>query len=220
MSDLKKAIGLITGREPTPEDINRVSAIAHALDIPQNDAMFPILVTLDAYYGTFSKLPKAMENTANKIASNAEEAAKGRISAASSELLSKAGQQLVDAFRSDLGKTLWSRSVWAGLVLVVVGIGSYAAGEVDIWWHSKEVRQVEQKLQRLKAEEAAIQTRIGGIVQECPAFDGIQSGPCVPIDVAANVANNFGYEKHDGKTVYYGRLDIGAIEQAETKQHQ
>lgn len=219
MADLKEAIKQITGKEPTPEQIQRIQAIAHSLDIPQGDAMFPILAVLDVYHGTFAELPQRMQGTANKIAENAEDAAKSRIAAASAELVSKTGQQLVDAFRKDLGVTLWSRSIWAGLVLIVVGLGSYCAGEINIWWHSRELRQVESKLKRLRAEEAAINTRIGGIVQQCPASDGIQPGPCVPIDVAANVANNFGSIKHDGKTVYYGRLDIGAIERAEAAEN-
>lgn len=214
MANLKEAIKQITGKEPTPEQIQRIQAIAYNLDIPQGDAMFPILAVLDVYHGTFAELPQRMQGTANKIAENAEAAAKGRIAAASAELVSKTGQQLVDAFRNDLGKTLWSRSIWAGLVLIVVGLGSYAAGEADIWWHSREVRQVENKLKRLKAEETAINTSIGGVVQQCPANDGIQPGPCVPIDVAANVANNFDSVKQNGKTVYYGRLDVGAIERA------
>ncbi|WP_248886488.1 hypothetical protein [Acidithiobacillus acidisediminis] len=216
MADLREAIKQITGNEPTPEQIHRIQAIAHALDIPQGDAMFPILVTIDIYYGTFTELPQRMKETADEIARNAEIAAKGRIAAASAELVSSTGEKLVNAFRNDLGKTLWSRSIWAGLVLLVVGIGSYAAGEVDVWWHSRDLRQVESKLKRLKAEEAAISTRIDGIVQNCPANDGIQAGPCVPIDVAANVANNFDYITQNGKTVYYGRLDVEAIERDET----
>ena len=176
MADLREAIKQITGKEPSPEQINRIQAIAHALDIPQNDAMFPILATLDIYYGTFTRLPASMKATADEIAKNAETVAKGRIAAASAELVSRAGTQLVDAFRADLGKTLWSRSIWAGLVLVVVGLGSYAAGEVDIWWHSRKLHQIEAKQNAVKIEISALEAKPGyGAVESC----GGQ--PCVPI---------------------------------------
>lgn len=176
MADLRDAIKQITGKEPSPEQINRIQAIAHALDIPQGDAMFPILATLDIYYGTFTRLPASMEASANKIAEKAERDTQGRIAAASAELVSKAGKQLVDAFRADLGRTLWSRSIWAAAVLLMVGLGSYAAGEVDIWWHSRQLHQLESKEQKIKEEI--------GVLEGKPGYDAVEScggQPCVPI---------------------------------------
>ena len=176
MADLREAIKQITGKEPSPEQINRIQAIAHALDIPQGDAMFPILATLDIYYGTFTRLPASMEASANKIAEKAERDTQGRIAAASAELVSKAGKQLVDAFRADLGRTLWSRSIWAAAVLLMVGLGSYAAGEINIWWHSRQLHQIESKEQKAKKTLGVIEGKPGyGAVESC----GGQ--PCVPI---------------------------------------
>ncbi len=54
MADLRDAMRLITGCEVSPERVQRVMAIAHALDIPQSDAMLPILVALDSYQQTLS----------------------------------------------------------------------------------------------------------------------------------------------------------------------
>ena len=51
MIDIKSGIKSISGTEPTPELIARVTSIAHHFDIPKNDAMFPILVMLDQYHG-------------------------------------------------------------------------------------------------------------------------------------------------------------------------
>ena len=227
MADLREAIKQITGKEPTPEQINRIQAIAHALDIPQNDAMFPILATLDIYYGTFTTLPASMEASANKIAENAEKDTQVRIAAASAELVSKAGSQLVDAFRADLGKTLWSRSIWAGLVLIVVGLGSYAAGEVDIWWHSQHLKGLEKqesrvasKLKTQKAELLALEKGIGPIVQQCPALDGVAAGPCVPIAVPQAAAQYFASTGKGANTVYYGRLAMGQIRQLVAQNNQ
>ena len=207
MADLREAIKQITGKEPSPEQINRIQAIAHALDIPQNDAMFPILATLDIYYGTFSDLPESMKATADQIAKNAETVAKGRIAAASAELVSKAGTQLVDAFRADLGKTLWSRSIWAGLVLVVVGIGSYAAGEVDIWWHSRQLHQIEAKERKIKEELSVLDGKPGyGVVFSCGG------APCVPL---ANIPQTWSISSGQWKGTPLGILDMQAIRRME-----
>ncbi|MGC9129156.1 MAG: hypothetical protein ACP5GA_10575 [Acidithiobacillus sp.] len=214
MADLREAIKQITGKEPSPEQINRIQAIAHALDIPQGDAMFPILATLDIYYGTFTRLPASMEASANKIAEKAERDTQGRIAAASAELVSKAGKQLVDAFRSDLGKTLWSRSIWAGLVLVVVGIGSYAAGEVDIWWNSEHLKGLENqetrtelKLKRVKEELSVLEDKPGyGVVFSCGG------APCVPL---ANIPQTWSVSSGPWKGTPLGVLDMQKIQQME-----
>lgn len=78
MADLKKAIGLISGSTPTQEQMNRVSAIAHALDIANNDAMLPILIALDTYHGVFSNWPKKSAEEASRMAAwSANEAKAG-----------------------------------------------------------------------------------------------------------------------------------------------
>ena len=207
MADLREAIKQITGKEPSPEQINRIQAIAHALDIPQGDAMFPILATLDIYYGTFTKLPASMEASANKIAEKAERDTQGRIAAASAELVSKAGKQLVDTFRADLGKTLWSRSIWAAAVLLMVGLGSYAAGEVDIWWHSRQLHQLESKEQKVKEEIGVLEKKPGyGAVFSC---DG---APCVPL---ANVPQTWSLTAGPYKGTPLGILDMQTIRRME-----
>ncbi len=207
MADIREAIKQITGKEPSPEQINRIQAIAHALDIPQNDAMFPILATLDIYYGTFTRLPASMEASANKIAEKAERDTQGRIAAASAELVSKAGKQLVDAFRADLGKTLWSRSIWAGAVLLVVGIGSYAAGEVDIWWHSRQLHQIEAKERSVKEELSVLEDKPGyGAVLSCGG------APCVPL---ANIPQTWSVSSGPWKGTPLGVLDMQKIRQME-----
>lgn len=53
MNDIKPAMKLIGGVEPTPQQVQRVQAIAHSLGIASNDPMLPILIALDAYHGAF-----------------------------------------------------------------------------------------------------------------------------------------------------------------------
>lgn len=76
MSDIKKAMTLIAGVEPSAAQVQRVQAIAHSLNIPSNDAMFPILLSLDAYYGAFSTLPEQAQQAAKKAAEAAEKSSK------------------------------------------------------------------------------------------------------------------------------------------------
>lgn len=58
MADIVKAMSLISGGEVTPQQVQRVQALAHALDIPNSDPMLPILIALDAYHGAFSTMPQ------------------------------------------------------------------------------------------------------------------------------------------------------------------
>ena len=71
MADVSKAIGLISGGTPTPHQVQRVQAIAHALDIPNSDPLLPILVALDQYHGVFRELPDKMQAAADTVAKEA-----------------------------------------------------------------------------------------------------------------------------------------------------
>ena len=73
MADVRKAISLISGSEPTPHQVQRVQAIAHALDIPNSDPLLPILVALDQYHGVFGELPEKMRRAAAILAEKAPE---------------------------------------------------------------------------------------------------------------------------------------------------
>lgn len=71
MTDIREALRLIQGFDPTVEQVHRITAIAHALDIPRSDAMMPILAALDSYHGIFTSLPIALTESAQKIANEA-----------------------------------------------------------------------------------------------------------------------------------------------------
>lgn len=72
MSDLRNGMKSISGNDPTPEQIARVTGIAHDFDIPKNDAMFPIMVMMDQYHGIFSELPKKINDAVNNSVKAAE----------------------------------------------------------------------------------------------------------------------------------------------------
>lgn len=76
MTDLRAAIREIGGKEPTPEQIQRIQAIAHSLGIARNDPMLAILTALECYYGAFSAFPEKAQHAANAAAESAERQAK------------------------------------------------------------------------------------------------------------------------------------------------
>ena len=66
---------MISGVEPTPELLNRISAMAHNFNIPKNDALFPFMVMMDQYHGVFSELPNKINDAVSNSVSGAERAA-------------------------------------------------------------------------------------------------------------------------------------------------
>lgn len=115
MSDLKKSINLITGTEPTSQQLQRIQAIAHELDIPSNDAMFPILVMLDSYHGAFSRLPAEVaaknKQAAEQSAQNAATAAQAEVNRAVAALIPSIENAVTDTVvstvrRIQLGDTM------------------------------------------------------------------------------------------------------------------
>jgi len=68
MSDINEAMKIIGGVEPTPQQIQRVQAIAHSLGFASNDPMMAILIALDVYHGAFSVLPEKAQQAAHKSA--------------------------------------------------------------------------------------------------------------------------------------------------------
>ena len=135
MPDLKTAMKLIAGREPTPEELHRIMAIAHSLDIPVHDAMFPILVELDTYHGIFSRLPgeiarksqKSAEDAAQKAAVLAQE----KVNAAVADLIPSISGTLAEAAGAAVRQAQVGRSmitIWGamGLVGLVFSVGYFS----------------------------------------------------------------------------------------------
>ena len=135
MPDLKTAMKLIAGREPTPEELHRIMAIAHSLDIPVHDAMFPILVELDTYHGIFSRLPgeiarksqKSAEDAAQKAAVLAQE----KVNAAVADLIPSISGTLAEAAGAAVRQAQVGRSmitIWGamGLVGLVFAVGYFS----------------------------------------------------------------------------------------------
>ena len=123
MTDTKEAIRLIGGIEPTPQQVQRVQAIAHSLSIAQNDAMYPILIALDCYHGVFNAMPARAKSAADAAANEASERSK----LAANKAVGQAIQNLTPAVEAAMGAVV-SRVAnrqllqWAAIFTSVLGI--------------------------------------------------------------------------------------------------
>ena len=136
MADVRTAIGLISGGEPSPQQVQRVQAIAHSLDIPNNDPLLPILIALDSYHGVFSELPTKMQKAADTVTKDAAERTKQQVNIGLVAAIHNMGPQIGEAL-TEHAKTLEhaSRAKWIGgtvvvslLALIIAFWSGHAAG--------------------------------------------------------------------------------------------
>ena len=131
MSNIGVAAKLITGTEPTTEQVHRVQAIAHSLNIPGNDAMMPILIALEQYHGIFSILPSKMQTAANIAAQNAAAQSATAINLAVAKAVTNLGPQVGEAIvrvaneYEYADRIRWIACMIAVICVVLVGFG---------WW--------------------------------------------------------------------------------------
>jgi hypothetical protein len=129
MGEIKigQAIKLITGEEPTPEQVHRILAIAHSLDIPGNDAMLAILAALDIYHGAFSSLPanvsRACDEVAERSAKNASEQAQAKMNSAVALLVPTVERAVEKAARDTIDRIQIGRSLYS-IFLGLAALGS------------------------------------------------------------------------------------------------
>lgn len=97
MSDIRQAIKLIGGVEPTPQQMQRVQAIAHSLGIPNNDAMMPILIALDCYHGAFNELPAKAQAAADASAKVAADRSAAAVNESVARAVTQLGPKVGDA---------------------------------------------------------------------------------------------------------------------------
>ena len=123
MSDMREAMKLIGGVEPTQQQIQRVQAIAHSLGIPNNDAMMPILVALDCYHGAFKELPAQAQAAADAAAKCAADKSSTAVNEAVARAVTNLGPKIITAIigvANDLNQI--GKAKWIGIVVVVVGL--------------------------------------------------------------------------------------------------
>ena len=123
MSDIKEAMRLIGGVAPSPEQVRKVQAIAHSLDIPKNDPMMMLYVALDCYTGVFSELPEKMQKAAKAVAKEAAESTKHQVSLGLVEAIRKMGPDIDNAVVHH-AKALnqVNRAQWIGGVVLAVAL--------------------------------------------------------------------------------------------------
>ena len=125
MANVREALKLIGGTDPTPEQIQRIQAIAHALDIPAHDAMFPILVALDSYHGIFTRFPdevaKKNKKSADDSAQNAASQAQSKVNAAVADLVPSISDAVSEAAGSAVRRIQLGRSmltIWGAMMII------------------------------------------------------------------------------------------------------
>lgn len=121
MADVRTAIGLISGGEPSPQQVQRVQAIAHSLDIPNNDPLLPILIALDSYHGVFSELPTKMQKAADAVTKEAAAKTTHQVNIGLVAAIHSMGPQIGEAL-TEHAKALNNvdRAKWFGGAAVVV----------------------------------------------------------------------------------------------------
>lgn len=158
MSDMRQAIKLIGGVEPTPQQMQRVQAIAHSLGIPNNDAMMPILIALDCYHGAFSTLPAQAQAAADTAAKGAADRSTAAVNEAVARAVTNLGPQVGTAIvnvakdinQVDKAKWICGVVVVVGLVFSLLGWLTHASGYASGFETGKA-----QTYQDVKDEKAA-----------------------------------------------------------------
>ena len=120
MADVRKAISLISGSEPTAHQVQRVQAIAHALDIPNSDPLLPILVALEQYHGVFCELPEKMKKAADAVAKEAAANTTHQVNLGLVNAIHKMGPQIGEALTEHAqALTHVDRAKWIGGTVIV-----------------------------------------------------------------------------------------------------
>lgn len=131
MNDIKPAMKLIGGVEPTAQQVQRVQAIAHSLGIASNDPMLPILIALDAYHGAFSSLPAKAQTAANAAATGAAEQSKVAVNEAIAKAILNLSPQVGKAIEKVAGEVAdVGKLKWIGGVVVIVVLAFSLFGEL------------------------------------------------------------------------------------------
>lgn len=120
MSDIRNGMKTISGNEPTPAQIARVTSIAHDFDISKNDAMFPLFVALDQYHGVFGELPEKMKKAAAAVAKEAAENTKHQVNLGLVAAIHSMGPQIGEALTGHAqALTHVDRAKWIGGTVIV-----------------------------------------------------------------------------------------------------
>lgn len=123
MTDVRAAMKLIGGVEPTPAQMQRVQAIAHSLGIGNNDAMLPILIALDCYHGAFSTLPAKAQAAADTAAQGAADRSATLVNEAVARAVTNLGPKVGSAIvkvANDINQV--DKAKWIGGVAIIVAM--------------------------------------------------------------------------------------------------
>lgn len=167
MSNIREAIRLISGKEPTQEQVQRVQAIAHSCGFSASDAMMPILIALDSYHAAFSELPARAQQAADSIAENTERETRlvveKTVVGALVPVAERAFENGVSKYTTKLERAAAHKSLgFVAVAAVGVLLAGFAAGwSGGSWWRGNDDQEkVERALKAQDGVEARIATQI------------------------------------------------------------
>ena len=79
MSDVLKKLSEISGRKPSDADIQRIHAVAHALNVSEYDEYLAIIACLDHYFSLYKEMPDKIVDATNQVAAAAREVAESQL---------------------------------------------------------------------------------------------------------------------------------------------
>lgn len=179
--DIRQAMKLIGGVEPTPQQMQRVQAIAHSLGIPSNDAMMPILIALDCYHGAFNELPAKAQTAADAAAKSAADRSAAAVNTAVAVAVAQMGPKVGEAIIKvandieQVDKIKWIAGVVAvvALVFTLFGWFTYDSGYSTGFETGKAEAYQEAKDE--KAAAAWANTKEGKLAYELAAAGSLSS---------------------------------------------
>jgi len=156
MSDLETSYAKLLGRQPTDSERQTLYRIKDALNLPNNDALWLVLMALQYYETLYAGIPGRISEAAQAAAGSSAAQAQSEISTAVAALVptveSAVGKAAAGAVNNALNRVQLGRSIftaWGAAVVIGLGIGigwlfgSHILGEVQVgkltwndFWHA------------------------------------------------------------------------------------
>ncbi len=144
----------ILGRDLTNAEVQAILAKHQALGLKESDPETGILDAVLLEIMVLQRIPERIKESMQDV----EKAAASKLTAAASEIVAQSSEQLVEAFREDFAAMTWKRGVWAALIVLAVLAGSWLGGTLDLWWHNRQLQQIEAEVTQMQAARDVIES--------------------------------------------------------------
>jgi hypothetical protein len=175
--NVSDAIESISGKKPSPEDIQRLESIFFNLGFEKGDTFRPFLMVLDYYHGFYSKLPAELNQAADNAASSAASKAQSAVNEAVAKLLPTISKDISKQTNEAISQA--QKSQRFSLTLKWFLIFSFSALSLIGFGYFMGVRQTEAKA---IASLAWLKTNDGQRVINCSGkgWELKENGLCLP----------------------------------------